>query len=191
MSAQIDTRERILDVAQTLLETRGFNAFSYQTIADTLGIKKASLHYHFATKADLGAALAERHTERARAYLAQIDAADHEPWQKVDSFFKPFIELADSCDRMCAGGMIAAEFPSLDPATQTHIRGFFAILHRWLTELFESGRKQGAFTFRGPATVKADVFITALEGMILLSRVRQNADFLYPLIKDLKATLDR
>ena len=187
--AQTDTRERILDSAQTLLETRGYNAFSYQDIATELGIKKASLHYHFASKADLGAALAERHAESTRLYFADVDAAGLDPWQKFDAFVEPFLRLAGTCDRMCAGGIIAAEFPTLEPAMQGHMQAFFSTIHQWLNTTLEDGRKSGAFRFDGPATVKADVMIAALEGMILLSRVRQNADFLKPLIQDLKASL--
>lgn len=186
---QVDTRERILDIAQNLLETRGYNAFSYQDIADELGIKKASLHYHFATKAALGAALAQRHAERALAYLGEVDQADLDPWARLDAFFTPFLKLADTCERMCAGGVIAAEFPTLDGATQSHMKSFFDTLHRWLTALLEDGRSAGAFVFSGPAKVKADVIIAALEGMILLARVRQDARFLKPMILDLKTTL--
>ena len=63
MSAQSekrDTAERILDVAEELLRTRGFNAFSYADVAAELGITKASLHYHFPGKGELGNALVNR-----------------------------------------------------------------------------------------------------------------------------------
>ena len=188
-ATQLDTRERILDIAQNLLETRGYNAFSYQDIADELGIKKASLHYHFTTKAALGAALASRHATRTRTYLTEVDAAKLDPWQKLDAFFRPFLKLASTCERMCAGGVIAAEFPTLDIATQGHMKSFFSTMHQWLSALLEDGRNSGAFTFSGPAKVKANVMIAALEGMILLARVRQDAGFIKPMIQDLKASL--
>jgi len=47
-------------VAERLVQVRGFNGFSYADIAAELHITKASLHYHFATKADLGEALIAR-----------------------------------------------------------------------------------------------------------------------------------
>jgi TetR/AcrR family transcriptional repressor of nem operon len=43
-----------LDIAEQLVQTRGFNGFSYADIAAEIGISKASLHYHFPTKAMLG-----------------------------------------------------------------------------------------------------------------------------------------
>ena len=54
------TRSRILDVAEQLVQTRGFNGFSYADISAELGITKASLHYHFATKAEHGRTLVAR-----------------------------------------------------------------------------------------------------------------------------------
>jgi len=67
------TSGRILDIAERLVQTRGFNAFSYADIAAALNITKASLHYHFATKAKLGERLVERYQESFIAALARID----------------------------------------------------------------------------------------------------------------------
>jgi AcrR family transcriptional regulator len=41
-----ETSARILDVAERLVQMRGFNAFSYADVADVLKVTKASLHYH-------------------------------------------------------------------------------------------------------------------------------------------------
>ena len=45
-----ETSARILDIAERLVQTRGFNAFSYADIAAALHVTKATLHYHFPTK---------------------------------------------------------------------------------------------------------------------------------------------
>ena len=52
-----DTADQILDVAEHLVQIRGFNAFSYADVGAELGLTNAALHYHFSTKADLGEAL--------------------------------------------------------------------------------------------------------------------------------------
>jgi TetR/AcrR family transcriptional repressor of nem operon len=49
-----DTRTAILDVAERLVQARGFNGFSYADIAGELGLTRAALHYHFSGKAELG-----------------------------------------------------------------------------------------------------------------------------------------
>ena len=74
-----NTATRILDVAERLVQTRGFNGFSYADIAAELGITKASLHYHFAGKAELGEALIVRYGERFADALAAIDDSARTP----------------------------------------------------------------------------------------------------------------
>ena len=55
---EIPTYDRLLDVAQNMVQTNGFNAFSYGGLSRTVGIKTSSIHYHFPNKEDLGEALA-------------------------------------------------------------------------------------------------------------------------------------
>ena len=37
--------DQILDLAQSLIQTRGYNAMSYRHLADEIGIKTSSIHY--------------------------------------------------------------------------------------------------------------------------------------------------
>lgn len=184
-----ETRDRILDIAQDLLQSRGFHAFSYQDIAEALGIKKASIHYHFPSKADLGAALSERHAARTRDYLDAVTAAGRPVADQLDAFFKPFVHIASSANCMCAGGMVAAEFPTLDLAMQRPMQSFFKSLHTWLVRLLERGRAENVFTFAGSPAVRADTVIASLEGMILLALVRKDGSFVKAMIKDIKSSL--
>src|SRR5580704_19068132 len=82
----------ILDVAERLAQTRGYNGFSYADIAIQLGVTKASLHYHFPSKAELGRALIERYRV---LFGAALDAIDHRaplPEEKL----KQYVGLYDS-----------------------------------------------------------------------------------------------
>ena len=67
-----ETAEKILDLAEMLMQTRGYSAFSYQDISDVVGIRKASIHYHFESKTDLGVAVIDRYTNRFGKALAEI-----------------------------------------------------------------------------------------------------------------------
>src|SRR5829696_2811940 len=67
------TASRILDEAERLAQTRGYNGFSYADVATVVGTTKAALHYHFPSKAELGRALVDRYTER---FLAALDAIE-------------------------------------------------------------------------------------------------------------------
>src|SRR6187431_2271070 len=88
-----DTAEMILDSAETFIQTRGYNGFSYADVASELGVTKAALHYHFATKGDLGIALLERYTERFLIALAAADAADLSAAEKIDHYGQLYLSV--------------------------------------------------------------------------------------------------
>src|ERR1700681_275031 len=74
IDSDVDTATAILDIAERLVQRRGFNGFSYADIAAEMGITKASLHYHFAGKAELGESLITRYAARFDQALEEIDA---------------------------------------------------------------------------------------------------------------------
>src|SRR6185369_4080497 len=78
-----DTANRILDVAERLAQTRGFNGFSYADIATELDVTKASLHYHFPSKAALGRALIARYHDVFAKLLTDIDDSATGPLDKL------------------------------------------------------------------------------------------------------------
>src|SRR5580704_1896558 len=85
-ASSVGTATAILDIAERLVQRRGFNGFSYADIAADLGITKASLHYHFAGKAELGEALIERYSARFTEALERIDATIPDTGAKLDSY---------------------------------------------------------------------------------------------------------
>jgi TetR/AcrR family transcriptional repressor of nem operon len=167
--AGAETSTRILDVAERLVQTQGFNGFSYADIADELGIRKASLHYHFPTKAALGRRLIERYGESFGAALAGIRAASGEAPRMLERYVDLYREVL-SGDRMCLCGMLAAEYATLPKGMQSEIRRFFDLNEEWLGEILERGRKDGKLSFVGPARDTARTLVGALEGAMLLAR---------------------
>ena len=83
---ELDTPAAILDSAERLVQQRGFNGFSYADVAAELELTKASLHYHFAGKAELGEALMTRYAERFQTALAEIDAREVPAPAKLDAY---------------------------------------------------------------------------------------------------------
>lgn len=166
-----DTRTRILEVAEDLVQRRGFNAFSFQDVADRLGIRKPSLHYHFASKTLLGQALIERHREAAFELLGDPMAADPDGYQsKFECLLRPFTELAASCEKKCLAGVLAAEYESLPDPMRRDIAALVLALERWLERLLDDGRAAGAFRFAGDPGAMARVVIAALEGGLMIAR---------------------
>jgi TetR/AcrR family transcriptional repressor of nem operon len=167
--AAAHTTTRILDVAERLMQTRGFNGFSYADIAAEVGITKASLHYHFATKAELGCTLIERYSAAFHSALQKIIRERADAPARLRAYVKIYAEVLAN-ERMCLCGMLAAEYATLPEAMQRALRAFFEANEGWLTQLLEQGRQDGSLSLRVPAPEAAAMLVGALEGGMLLAR---------------------
>jgi TetR/AcrR family transcriptional regulator, transcriptional repressor for nem operon len=163
------TAERALDVAEALAQTRGFNGFSYAHVAADLGITKASLHYHFPGKAELGEALIARYSERFAGALARIDDEHPLGRDRLEAYIDIYADVL-SGQRMCLCGMLAAEYETLPAAMADAIIRFFDANQAWLTGVLESGRADGTLSFAGDAQEAAQAVIGTLEGAMLIAR---------------------
>jgi TetR/AcrR family transcriptional regulator, transcriptional repressor for nem operon len=160
---------RILDVAERLAQTRGFNGFSYADIAAELGITKAGLHYHYPTKADLGRALIDRYSTTFAAALAGIEQSGAARPAQLERYVAIYAGVLKA-GRICLCGMLAAEYTTLPAVMQEAIRGFFDVNERWLSRVLETGRKDGSLAFEGAPADAARAITSALEGSMLLAR---------------------
>jgi len=165
------TAARILDVAERLVQQHGYNAFSYADIAAELGVTKASLHYHFATKADLGVALITRYAARFAAALAAIDAAETDPCAKLRRYVELYAGVLDA-GRMCLCGMLAADYTTLAEPMRDAVRRFFDDNERWLSGVLDAGRGCGELRFDAAPGAAAQLIVSTLEGAMLVARSR-------------------
>lgn len=163
------TAAQILDVAERLAQTRGFNGFSYADIAAELGITKASLHYHFPSKAELGQALISRYARLFTAALAGIEQSVASAPAQLERYVAIYADVLEH-GRICLCGMLAAEYTTLPAGMQEAIRGFFDLNEHWLSRVLEAGRKEGTLAFAGQSRDAARVITSALEGAMLLAR---------------------
>jgi TetR/AcrR family transcriptional regulator, transcriptional repressor for nem operon len=163
------TADTVLDVAERLVQTRGFNGFSYADIAAELGITKASLHYHFPTKAELGARLISRYVSSFSSALDAIDLNEQDAIRKLDRYVALYTDVLMG-DRMCLCGMLAAEYTTLPTAMQVEIRRFFDVNEHWLAAVALSGRDRGELSFDGTAAALAGLLLASLEGAMLIAR---------------------
>lgn len=168
-AATSETSIRILDVAERLVQTRGFNAFSYADISRALHITKASLHYHFPTKAKLGERLIERYRVAFLAALDDIDGSCRDAGTKLQAYAGIYINVLER-NRMCLCGMLAADYATLPKAMKDEVRRFFDANEAWLVAVLESGRANREIAFSGSAVEAARVLVAALEGAMLLAR---------------------
>ena len=169
------TATKILDVAEHLAQTRGFAGFSYADVAARLGVTKASLHYHFPSKAGLGCALIERYQT---VFDGALDAISGDARASASTKLRRYVALYENVmvrDRVCLCGMLAAEYETLPEQMQHGLRRFFDANERWLAALLEKGRAEEALTFSGSAPERARILLGALEGAMLIARVYRDA----------------
>src|SRR4051812_47164725 len=152
-----DTRTRILDAAQALVQRLGANAVSYQHISAAVGIRKASIHHHFPTKDDLIKALVRRHSEYFLGVVDKLFATDLPAPEKLRHYcglFEATLRRGDGA-RACPVAMLGAELAPLGSAAAALVRHFYRQNERRLARLLEAGRADGTLKFGGPPAATA------------------------------------
>lgn len=165
------TAEQIMDEAWRLIVARGYNGFSYADIAAAIGIRKPSIHHHFAAKSDLARAV----VEQSRAIIhAQVEMlAEAEP--RADEQLRAYAAywercIVDDSAPFCVAAMLAAELPSLPDDLATSVRGHFVELTEWLARLLALGVRQGSVSLVRSPEEEADAFLSAVYGAMLSAR---------------------
>ena len=164
------TRQRLLDVGAELCQTVGYNAFSYRHLADRLGIKTATIHYYFPSKADLGRDLMVDYRAATAEATSELDRQGLGAVEKLRRFAQVFVGTFENGERLCLCGSFAADYQTLPEAIQREVRGYFDDNERWLARVLEQGRRQGELDFEGEPGEVAKTFFTALEGAMLAAR---------------------
>jgi TetR/AcrR family transcriptional regulator, transcriptional repressor for nem operon len=163
------TASRILDVAEELVQTRGFDGFSYAHVAAELGVTSPSLHYHFGSKAELGEALIERYAARFLEALSGIERDGANSLAKLGAYARVYGDVLRR-RRMCLCGMLAAGYDTLPDGMRGAVIQFFDENERWLARVLEEGSRDGSVAFAGDARDVAQSIISGLEGAMLVAR---------------------
>lgn len=174
MKTNPDTAERIMDAARRMVQTRGYNAFSYADISAQVGIRKASIHYYFPSKKDLGKELVARYRVAFRDKLDRIDNETDDSRRKLKHYAQLYLDALRDDNRMCLCGMLASDIATLPQEVRREVVSFFADNEAWLTKTFDEGRKARALSFSGSAKNEAQLFLTGLQGAMLLARTYGN-----------------
>ncbi len=170
MAERADTRNDLLDIAQHLVQERGFNAISYADLSARLGIRNASVHYHFPSKADLGVALVQRYRARLERQLAQLDTTGAPPAERLRAYLHGYRAVVHEDGRICLCAVLAGDYNTLPEAMQREVRAFFDLNERWLTQVLTEGRARGDLRYPGAPQDAASSVLATLEGAMLLAR---------------------
>jgi TetR/AcrR family transcriptional repressor of nem operon len=130
-----DTKQRIMDAAQSTVQALGYNALSFRELAKEVGVKSSSIHYHFPTKGDLGAALARRYTESARAFLDDLLASGVDTAGCMRQYVAAFRVALENGNRMCLCGIMNAEHDGLPHEVRDEVDRFTEVNVAWLATI--------------------------------------------------------
>ncbi|MBO9666156.1 MAG: TetR/AcrR family transcriptional regulator [Bdellovibrio sp.] len=168
----METKAQALEIAKTQLQLRGYNGFSFQDIANELGIKKASLHYYFSSKEDLGLALIEDYAAAFQQWADKL--AELSPYEKIEKYILMFYSFAQDNLKICPAGVFCVDFNALPVRMQKSITELQDTQRRWLEKALIRGIKDGDFKKSLKAKDTANLLIAACQGGLQLARFQDN-----------------
>ena len=169
-----NTNQLILDVAQSMVRNRGYSAFSYADISKEIGIRKASIHYHFPSKDDLVKELVKRYRENLERKCHFIEQQEISPLEQMRQFVNLYRDgLQDN--QICLCGMLSADFVILNSSIQGELKTFFDATESWLIRLLKRGSETKIWTCSKSVELEAKTMIATLQGAQLLARVAENS----------------
>ncbi|MEM0980779.1 MAG: TetR/AcrR family transcriptional regulator [Cyanobacteria bacterium P01_H01_bin.58] len=182
-----NTAQHILDVAQDMVRNRGYSAFSYADIAKQVGIRKASIHYHFPSKDELVRELVKQYREGMARSCQLITRSDVPLDQQLVQFANLYRSGLEQ-DQICLCAMLAADFAVLPQPIQDEIQTFFRETEAWLTNLLMQGCKAELWHCQPSVEQEAQGLIAMLQGAQLLARSSASStnsfeQLVYPLLK--------
>lgn len=150
-----DTANAIMDAAERRIRDAGYNGFSFREIAADVGVKSASVHYHFPTKEALAAAVARRYTDR---FMSAIEQENVEGGAPADTWTRAFHRSLREDGKMCLCGALGATSKNLPDEVSQELRRFFRMGTEKMME-------------QGLPRPQAMQLLATLEGAMLLANV--------------------
>ncbi|QNJ90861.1 TetR/AcrR family transcriptional regulator [Mycolicibacterium fluoranthenivorans] len=171
MPAGADTADAILRCARSLIVAGGYNGFSYADIADAVGIRKASVHHHFSTKAVLVRILVQRYRAEFDAGVAEIERHFPDPADRLRAYLGYWQDcIGEPSSSFCVCALLSTEIPLLPAEVVVELKGHFQTLSAWLASVLQAGADHGTFTLSADAHTEAEAFMATVHGAMLSVR---------------------
>jgi TetR/AcrR family transcriptional repressor of nem operon len=164
------TKEKILDAAQDLIQTRSFHGFSFQDLADRVGVRKPSLYHYFDSKDAIALAVLERAAAWVRTRMAKADGEN--PAARLERYFEMFRDVHGKGERMCPGGSFASLFGGVSSSVQSTLHRFTKLHLDLLESIVRDGAERGQFEIKDqrPRDVAMQIF-AGVQGALMIGRL--------------------
>ncbi len=166
----MDRKQQILDAAERLVRARGFDGFSYGDLEAEIGIRKASIHHHFPSKAELGLALTARYRGQVVGKLGAVAARRTRAADRLAEYLDLYREALAGGEQVCLCVALSAGRDSLNPDTLAELDAFNAASLDWLTATFKLARSDGSIKGVEEPGLEAAAALALVEGAQLIAR---------------------
>ncbi|MEM8581934.1 MAG: TetR/AcrR family transcriptional regulator [Pseudomonadota bacterium] len=167
------TREHLLTHAENLARRRGYDGFSFADLAEGAGIRKASVHYHFPTKAALSTELAELYAKRSLAALQTKD--EDSAGARLNAVIDLYRAAMEGGRSQCLCVAFSAAVDRLPHATRAAVATYQAEITAWLSTVFADARTDRTIANPSKPDEEAAATLALLEGAQLLARAAQDS----------------
>jgi len=171
-----DTKTNLLNAAERVARTRGFDGFSYADLAADVGITKASIHHHFSSKATLAVALMQRYYFDLETACSEIDEEQKTGAARLEALITRYRGALDGGQSLCLCVSFSTSTQSLSTETIAEMNRFRSMMIDWLSKTFEQGQKDGTIQTVVDPKAEAAATLPLLEGAQLAARAAQNTE---------------
>ncbi|MEP2030762.1 MAG: TetR/AcrR family transcriptional regulator [Paracoccaceae bacterium] len=171
-----DTKNSLLESAERAARARGFDGFSYADLAKEVGIRKASIHHHFPSKAALSVALMKRYYSNIESVCSNIDATEATAAKKLTRLIDQYRAALSGGKSLCLCVSFSTSRESLPPEVIEQISRFRAMMIGWLERVFKTGQTDGSIKGISTPSMEAAATLPLLEGAQLAARAEENPE---------------
>lgn len=168
------TKQQITLLADELIRTNGYNAFSYSDISKPLGIKNAAVHYHFPSKPDLALEVVHFHSESFERFIDRV--ADKSPTQKIKLFLNFYTSIQQT-GRICVIGAFATDWNAMNEEIKKSMSVFTQSVISWIISTLEQGVKDRTIKLTDTPESEALSILTNIFAATQLSRITGSDHF--------------
>ncbi|GGC60582.1 TetR/AcrR family transcriptional regulator [Undibacterium terreum] len=181
-SAPPSTREQIVRIAHRLIQTRSYLGFSFQDVADEVGIRKASLYHHFPSKEALGEEVIRDATMKFKEWTGGMQMPAE---KKLKHYFLMYRNALDAGHAICPAGALAPGWDCINDDLRDAVRELRSTQTNWLAQVLgelQIPQKQ--------STAKLAAYIFAVcQGALVSARMTEDVADFDAVITQLKESL--
>lgn len=169
----MDTKTSLLDSAESAVRQRGYSGFSYADLSREIGIRKASIHHHFPTKAMLGQSLIERYAARFFERLSEIKQAKRTAAEDLLAYVDIYRDALNDGTEVCLCVSLSAGRDHLSDEILAQLDQFHQTSLSWLEATFAQAQGDQSVRLDQPKA-EAHALLALMEGAQLLARASKS-----------------